>query len=342
MRIVVDAMGTDTAPIPEVDGAIEAVREWPDINVVLVGKKQMLDTLLSGKLGAKKADQKLKSRIETVNADEVITMSDHPAQAYRQKPNSSIVVAAKMVSDGSGDALVSAGNTGAVVVTSLFAIGRIPGVARPAILIPMPSAKGPTALLDAGGNVDCRPQHLVQFAVMGSLYAKHILGYETTSVGLLSIGEEDTKGNELTANTKELIQKAGLNYYGHVEGKDITRGVTNVVVCDGFVGNVILKFGEGIGELIFDMIKTEVKKGGLPKLIGALLLKSVFKLLKKKFSFDEYGGAPLVGIKKPVIITHGRANAKAIKNAIRVAGEFIRDHINEEIEEDIKKIGGDK
>lgn len=338
MRIAVDAMGADSAPYPEVEGAIQAVREWQDITVVLAGKKDTLDNLIKGRLSKDRVDENLKERLEIVDADEVITMSDHPAQAYKQKPNSSIVVAAKLTAEGKTDALVSAGNTGAVVVTSLLTVGRIPGVARPAILVPMPSAKGITALLDAGGNVDCRPQHLVQFAVMGSLYAKHILKIDNPSVGLLSIGEEDTKGNELTTNTRELIEKAGLNYKGQVEGKDILRGITDVVVCDGFVGNVILKFGEGMGEWLFDTIKEEVEKGGLLKKIGALLMKSIFRGLKKKFSFDEYGGAPLVGIKKPIIITHGRANAKAIKNSIRVAAEFIRDHINEEIEENIRKL----
>ncbi|HRU40046.1 MAG TPA: phosphate acyltransferase PlsX, partial [Candidatus Goldiibacteriota bacterium] len=285
---------------------------------------------------------KLRDRLQVVNATEDITMSDHPAQAYKQKPDSSMVVAANMVGDGRGDAFVSAGNTGAMVVSSLFSIGRIPGVSRPAILVPMPSSKGTTALLDAGGNVDCKPHHLVQFAIMGSLYARHIFRIENPTVGMLSIGEEDTKGNELTANTKELIEKAHINYKGHVEGKDIAHGVTDVVVCDGFVGNVILKFGEGVVQFVFDSIKQEVQKGGILKKVGALLMKSIFREMKKKFSFDEYGGAPLLGIKKPVIITHGRANAKAIKNSIRVAAEFIRDHINEEIEENIKGIGGEK
>jgi phosphate acyltransferase len=342
LRIIVDAMGADTAPFPEVDGTIQAVREWDDITVVLVGKKDMLETLIKGKLSKNKVDEKLKNRIEIVNADEVITMSDHPAQAYKQKPNSSIVVAANLVGGGKGDALVSAGNTGAVVVTSLFSIGRIPGVSRPAIIIPMPSANGVTALLDVGGNVDCKPHHLVQFAVMGTLYSKHILSIDNPTVGLLSIGEEDTKGNELTANTKELLEKANLNYKGHVEGKDIVRGLTDVVVCDGFVGNVILKFGEGVVAFIFDSIKEEVANGGIFNKIGALLMKSIFRGMKKKFAFDEYGGAPLIGIKKPVIITHGRANSKAIKNSIRVAAKFIRDHINEEIEESINKLGGEK
>ena len=335
MRIVLDAMGGDNAPGIEIDGAIEAVKELKDITVVLVGKKDVIDNILKGK-----ADAETLKRIEVVNADEVVTMSDHPAEAFKQKKNSSIFVSAMLVKEGKADALVSAGNTGSVVVHSLLIIGRIPGVARPAILIPMPNSKGFGALLDAGGNVDCKPSHLVQFAVMGILYAKHILKIENPSVGMVSVGEEEEKGNELTTGTNELFKASGLNYKGHVEGKDIVKAVTDVVVCDGFVGNVILKFGEGISEFLFDGIKAGIKNGNIFAKIGGALLMPVFRNMKKKFSYDEYGGAPLIGIKKPVIITHGRANVKAIKNSIRVAAQFIKDHINEEIEENIKKLGG--
>ena len=335
MRIVLDAMGGDNAPGVEIDGAIEAVKELKDITVVLVGKKDIIDNILKGK-----ADAETLKRIEVVNADEVVTMSDHPAEAFKQKRNSSISVSAMLVKDGKADALVSAGNTGSVVVHSLLIIGRIPGVARPAILIPMPNTKGFGALLDAGGNVDCKPAHLVQFAVMGILYAKHILKIENPTVGMVSVGEEEEKGNELTTGTNELFKQSGLNYKGHVEGKDIVNAVTDVVVCDGFVGNVILKFGEGISEFLFNGIKSGIKNGSIFAKIGGALLMPVFRNMKKKFSYDEYGGAPLIGIKRPVIITHGRANVKAIKNSIRVAAQFIKDHINEEIEENIKKLGG--
>ncbi len=335
MRIVLDAMGGDNAPGVEIDGAIEAVKEFKDITVVLVGKKDIIETILKGKV-----DSELRKRLDVVNADEVVTMSDHPAEAFKQKKNSSIYISAELIKDGKADALVSAGNTGSVVVHSLLIIGRIPGVARPAILIPMPNVKGHGAMLDAGGNVDCKPIHLVQFAVMGTLYAKHILKIENPSVGMVSVGEEEEKGNELTTATNELFKQSGLNYKGHVEGKDIVQAVTDVVVCDGFVGNVILKFGEGLSEFLFKGIKDGIKNGSILAKIGGLLLKPVFSEMKKKFAYDEYGGAPLVGIKKPVIITHGRANVKAIKNAIRVAAEFIKDHINEEIEENIKKLGG--
>jgi phosphate acyltransferase len=336
MRIVLDAMGGDNAPEVEIEGAIEAAKELKDITVILVGKKTDIEHILKSKASAD-----ILSRIEVVNADEVVTMSDHPAEAFKQKKNSSIAVAANLLKEDKADALVSAGNTGSVVVHSLLIVGRIAGVARPAILIPMPTSKGFCALLDAGGNVDCKPFHLVQFAAMGVSYATHILKLQNPTIGMISVGEEEEKGNELTSNANVLLKKSGLNYMGNVEGKDIVKHVTDVVVCDGFVGNVILKFAEGLADFLFKSIKDAVNSGGIRAKIGGMLLMPVMKKLKKKTSYDEYGGAMLVGIKKPVVITHGRANVKAIKNSIRVAAEFIRDHINEEIEENIRKLGGE-
>ena len=333
MKIVLDAMGGDNAPDIEIEGAIQAIKEYNDIFITLVGKKDIIEKMLIDRLTSNE-----RARIEIVNADEVITMNEHPAQAIKQKPNSSIVVAANYIKEGKGDALVSAGNTGAVVASSLLIIGRIPGILRPAILTPIPSRKYYTALLDAGATVDCKPAYLAQFAVMGSLYAKHILGIENPSVGLLSVGEEEAKGNELTTAAKDLLAKTNVNYKGNAEGRDIINGNFDVVVCDGFVGNAILKFGEEIAHFMIDLIKQGVKESGLFVKIGAFLMMSVFGRIKKKVSYDEYGGALLLGIKKPVIITHGRANVKAIKNAIRVAAEFIRHHINEDIEKCIKNI----
>jgi glycerol-3-phosphate acyltransferase PlsX len=337
LRIVLDAMGGDNAPSVEIDGAIEAVKEYSDITVVLVGKLDKIMPLLK-----EKAPAELMPRLEVVDAGEVVLMSDHPAEAFKTKKDSSIAVSAALLRDNKADALVSAGNTGSVVVHSLLIVGRIPGIARPAILIPMPTTKGYCALLDAGGNVDCKPFHLVQFSIMGSIYARHILKIDNPTVGMVSVGEEEEKGNELTASTNELLKKSEVNYRGHVEGKDILNHLTDVVVCDGFVGNVILKFGEGLGEYFFSTLKKEIKEGSILLKIGAMFLKPIFSRLKKKFSYDEYGGGVLIGIKKPVIITHGRANAKAIKNSIRVAAEFIKDHVNEEIEDNIKKLGGEK
>lgn len=331
MRIVLDAMGSDNAPFVEIEGTIQALKEYSDVYIILVGKKDIIEKLLLNRLTSDE-----KKRVEIVNAEEVITMSEQPAQALKQKPNSSVVISANLIKENKGDAFVSAGNTGAVVASSLLIIGRIPGVLRPAILTPIPSRKNFTALLDAGATVDCKPAYLVQFAIMGSLYAKHILGINNPTVGLLSVGEEEAKGNELTSATNELISKTKLNYKGNAEGRDIINGNFDVVVCDGFVGNAILKFGEEIAHFMIDLIKSGVKKGGILPKIGALLMMNIFNNIKKKVSYDEYGGALLLGIKKPVIITHGRANPKAIKNAIRVASEFIKHHINEEIENNIK------
>ena len=204
--------------------------------------------------------------------------------------------------------------------------------------MPFPSKKGKTALIDAGGNVDCKPAHLVHFGIMGSIYAKHILKIDNPVVGVLSVGEEDEKGNELSIAAGEMMKKTNLNFKGNVEGRDLVNGSVDVVACDGFVGNVMLKLAEGIGGYIFSFIKGEVKKNPLA-MIGALLMKPVFVNLKKQMTVDEYGGAPLLGIKKPVIITHGSANAKAIKNSIKVAAQFVDEHINDEIEAAVKSAG---
>lgn len=334
MRIVLDAMGGDNAPAVEIEGAIQAVREFDNITVVLVGKKEQLEKLAAGY----KLTGKEKARLEIVHASETVSMSESPAEAFKKKPDSSIAVCAKLLKEQKADALVSAGNTGAVVVTTLLGVGRIPGVSRPGILVPFPSKKGKTALIDAGGNVDCKPAHLVHFGIMGSLYAKHILKIDNPLVGVLSVGEEDEKGNELSIATREMMKKTNLNFKGNVEGRDVVNGSVDVVACDGFVGNVMLKLAEGIGDFIFSFIKGEVKKNPLA-MIGALLMKPVFLNLKKQMTVDEYGGAPLLGIKKPVIITHGSANAKAIKNSIKVAAQFVDEHINDEIEAAVKTAG---
>jgi glycerol-3-phosphate acyltransferase PlsX len=327
-------MGGDNAPGVEVQGAIDAVKQMKDITVILVGKKDLLEKLLE----EKKVEEKYRSRLEIVHASDVITMSDEPAKAYKQKPDASIIVAARLVREGKGDALVSAGNTGAVLVTSLLSIGRIPGVIRPAILALMPSKCGVTAILDAGANVDCKPIHLAQFAVMGNLYLKHIFMNEKPRVGIMSVGEEDEKGNELTWATREIIEKLGLNFIGNVEGRDVFNGNADVIICDGFVGNVILKTAEGIASYLLTTVKDSVKKSNIFIKLGAIMMKPVFVMLKKKSSPDEYGGAPLLGIKKPVIITHGSANEAGIKNGIRNAAKFITEHVNDEIEREVKKV----
>jgi len=333
VKIILDAMGSDNAPDVEIQGAVDCLKEQNNISIILTGKKDLLEK----KIETLKLPLDIKSRIEIINASEVITMSDSPAQAFKQKPDSSIVVSAKLLKEEKADALVSAGNTGAVVVTSLLIVGRIPGVLRPAICSTFPSKKGYTALLDVGATVDCKPEHLMQFAIMGSLYAEHILNINKPTVGLLSVGEEEEKGNDLSSATRELIKKTDLNFKGNAEGRDIVNGNFDVVVCDGFVGNAMLKLGEGIANFVFVSLKEGVIKGNIFNKIGAFLMKPIFENFKKRVSYDEYGGALLLGIKKPVIITHGRANPKAIKNAIKVAAKFITEHINNEIEEEINK-----
>jgi len=337
VRIVLDAMGGDNAPQVEIEGAIQAVKQNKNITVILVGKKDIIEKSILYTL----LPDKYKRRLEIVNATEVVSMSDAPAEAYKKKPDSSIIVAAKLIRAGKADALVSAGNTGAVVVTTLLTIGRIKGVLRPAICTPFPSQKGHIALLDAGANVDCKPAHLVQFAVMGELYSKYILGIEKPIIGMISVGEEEEKGNDLTYATNELMAKTNLNSKGNVEGRDVVNGSVDVVVCDGFVGNVILKLAEGIGAFVFRFLKDQVKKNPFI-FLGALIMSGAFKELKKKVNPDEYGGAPLLGIKKPVIISHGSASPMGIKNGINSAATFIEKQINEEIEENIKKLGGEK
>lgn len=333
MKIILDAMGSDNAPDVEIQGAVDYLKEQKDITIILTGKKD----LLGNKIEAMRLPSDIKERIEIIPASEIITMSDSPALAFKQKPDSSIIVGAKLLKEEKADALVSAGNTGAVVVTSLLIVGRIPGVLRPAICSTFPSKRGHTAVLDVGATVDCKPEHLTQFAIMGSLYAEHILNIKKPVVGLLSVGEEEKKGNDLSSATRELIKKTDLNFKGNAEGRDIMNGNFDVVVCDGFVGNAMLKLGEGIANFFFSSLKEGVKKGNILNKTGAFLMKPVFEDFKKKVSYDEYGGALLLGIKKPVVITHGSANSKAIKNSIKVAAKFIIEHINNEIEQNINK-----
>ena len=334
MRIALDAMGGDNAPKVEVAGAVRALKELKDVIIILVGDSNRIKKLLDDDKDAKK----VRDRIEIEDAKETVSMSEAPAQAYKTKPESSIAIAAKTVKEGRAEALISAGNTGAVVVFSLLGVGRIPGVLRPAILTTMPSEEGVTAVIDSGANVDCKPVHLAQFAVMGNMYSKYILGVENPRVGLISVGAEEEKGNELTVATGSLIKKLNLNFIGNAEGHDVTNGNADVIVCDGFVGNVILKTAEGIAHLLFSMIKKSVKKSFLLAKIGAFLIKGIFRSVIKSSDPNEHGGAPLLGIKKPVIICHGRSNEKGIMNAIKVAEKFIKRHINDEIEAAVKNM----
>jgi len=326
MRIALDAMGGDHAPASTVEGAVEAVRKAKDISVILVGDR----TGITRELKKKEYPH---SRISIKHASQVVGMDESPASALRRKKDSSIRVAFELVKSGDADAVVSAGNSGAVMTTALYTLGRIPGVDRPAIATVMPALKGRFVLIDAGANVDCKPNHMVQFAIMGEAYVKHVFDIRDPKIGLLGIGEEDVKGNELTRIVFKYLKALHKNFVGNVEGKDIFSGDIDVVVCDGFVGNIALKISEGLAEAVTKMLKMEIKKRASGKL-GYLLLKNAFRSFKKKTDYSEYGGAPLLGVAKPCIIGHGRSTARAIKNAIRVAVELHQKKVVERIAEE--------
>jgi len=331
LYIALDAMGGDYAPSSTVKGAIEFVKEYK-VGVYLVGKKDILQKLLKKYKGENLP-------IEIVHADDVIQMHEPPSIAFRKKRKSSMHIAGKLVREGKAKAFVSAGNTGAAMAVAKFIIGASPGIERPAIGVAFPTKKGkPTVLIDAGANVDSRPRHLVYFAVMGHTYVKEILkSSKNPKVGILSVGEEEGKGNELVKDTYPLLKMTKLNFVGNAEGRDIFTGDFDVIVCDGFVGNVVLKTSESLGLVILDMLKQEIKKSIITK-IGALLIYPAVKRFKKKADYAEHGGAPLLGTKGTCIITHGRADAKAIKNSLRVATEFEKTHFNEKLYDNINHL----
>ncbi len=329
MKIVVDAMGGDYAPAEIVAGAVEAVKEL-GIEVILVGEEEAVNRELS-------VHQAEKLPISVVHAPEIIGMGEPPAVALRKKRNSSIVIATKLVKEGAGDAVVSAGSTGAAMGAALLGLGRIKGIHRPAIASVIPTIKGFTLLLDVGANAESEPQNLQQFAVMGNIYSSKILGAKNPKVGLLNIGEEETKGTPLYLEAYRLIKETeSINFIGNIEGRGITGGVADVVVCDGFVGNVVLKFGEGLAGDLMSMIKEELTKNFFAK-IGAAMVFSQAKGLKKRIDYAEYGGAPLLGVNGVCIISHGSSHARAIKNAIRVAKECVDTKVVTLIKESIGK-----
>ncbi|VAV84356.1 Phosphate:acyl-ACP acyltransferase PlsX (EC 2.3.1.n2) [hydrothermal vent metagenome] len=318
MKIAVDAMGGDKAPSVVVEGSVEAARLG--VPVVLVG-----DT---GKIKAELASCKAGSLpIEVRHASQVVEMCESPAKAIRKKKDSSIKVCFDMVKRGEAGAVVSAGNSGAAMAAGMLVLRKLKGVDRPAIAVSVPTMKEPAVVLDVGGNVDCKPLHLVQFAMMGDVYARYVLKETRPRIGLLSNGAEEGKGNELTRATNELLKKTSLNYTGYVEGKDIYSGNVDVVVTDGFVGNVVLKLSEGLVDAVVAMLKTEIQ-ASLPAKLGYLLARGAFKNLKKKIDYDEYGGAPLLGIDGTCMISHGSSSSKAIKNAILKASEFVKEEVN--------------
>lgn len=322
MRVAVDAMGGDNAPAVEVEGAVAACREW-GIPITLVGDQQRLQTELD-----RHSCGKLDIRIH--HASEVVGMHDSASDAVRKKRNSSVRLAFELVKDGTACAAVSAGNSGATMAAGMFVLKRIEGIERPAIAQVFPTLKGQTLVLDVGGNVDCKPIHLVQFAIMGEVYARYAMNISEPRVGLLSNGEEDSKGNELTRESNTILRKASINYQGYVEGRDIFAGVVDVVVCDGFVGNVVLKLSEGLADAAGKMLKREIIKSAVSK-IGYLFVRGAFDRFKKIVDYAEYGGAPLLGINGVGMICHGGSNAKAIKNAVRFAHEYARSGLTEHV-----------
>jgi len=312
MRIALDAFGSDNAPSPEVEGAILAIKEDICEQIVLVGNKTRIKELLDKYYYNK-------NRILIEHASEVINMNDNPASSIKKKKDSSLIKALQLYKEGKADGVVSAGNTGAVMTASLLTYGRIKKILRPALAIPFPTLSNPEIILDVGANVDCTPDHLIQFALLGSLYSKYFFNTPKPKVALLNIGEESIKGNELVRKVySELTKHNDIHFIGNIEGKDLLKGIADVVVCDGFVGNVMLKTVEGVALAIFDMMKEQIRKDWVAK-IGALLSFPVYKYLKKKLDHTEYGGALLIGLNGITVISHGRANSVAIKNALKVA-----------------------
>ena len=329
--IALDAMGSDRAPKPEIEGAILAARQY-GVRVVLVGVESAIRAELDRHPSA--ADLPL----EIVHASEVITMDDKAVQAVRAKRDSSIRVGLRLVRDGAASGFVTAGNTGAAMATAKMVLGALPGVDRPALAAVFPTALGTAAtLLDVGANVDCKPHNLAQFAVMGEIYFRSMFGTRRPRVGLLSIGEEETKGNELTRDSFQLLKQLPLNFVGNVEGRDLYNGEVDVIVADGFVGNVALKISEGVVHLVRTTLK-ETLKTTITRQVGYLLSRSAFSDFKKRLDHTEYGGAPLLGVKGVCFITHGSSNANAMKNAVRVAAEFVDHRINDSIEKGLAKM----
>lgn len=331
MKIAVDAMGGDYAPSVVVEGAVLAAREL-DAPLILVGDKTRIEDELS-------RHECKGLPISIKHASQVVGMDESPGQALRKKKDSSIKVCFDLVKSGEADAVVSAGNSGAAMAAGIFVLRNLKAVDRPAIAVILPTKKDPVVVLDAGGNVDCKPLHLAQFAVMGSVYAKHILKKNNPRVGLLSNGEEEGKGNDLTRETHEILKDNSfnyLNYMGYVEGRDIFSGDVDVVVCDGFVGNVVLKVTEGVAEALTSMLKKEIM-ASLPAKLGYLLAKGALLNVKKKVDYAEYGGAPLLGIDGIGIISHGASDARAIKNAIKVAYECAKNKLNRHLLEELEK-----
>jgi glycerol-3-phosphate acyltransferase PlsX len=326
--IAVDAMGGDSAPAEVVDGALAATRHF-DIGVTLVGRRGPIEAELARYRWINR------DRVRVIEAPDVVAMDESPSAALRRKPGASIRVAASLVADGQAGALVSAGHTGATVMAAHGAFGMLPGVDRPALAATIPTMARPAVLVDVGASVECRPQHLLQFAVMGGVYARVGLDIEAPRIGLLSIGEESTKGNELTREAHRLLRSAPVGFVGNVEARDIFRGGADVVVCDGFTGNVVLKTGEGLVEMIEAGLA-----GSFTTRVGSLLARRTLRHVRRRVDYSEYGGAPLLGVAGITIVGHGRSSARAVRNAVALAYRFAADGFIGRVEQEIAKAGG--
>jgi glycerol-3-phosphate acyltransferase PlsX len=319
MRIAIDAMGGDHGPGSIIDGALVAARHL-QIGLLLVGPRAVVEAELLRHPGAGALD------VETLDAGDWIGMEEPAAAALRRKPRASIRVAADAVRDGRADALFSAGHTGATVIAAHAAFGRLPGVDRPALAAIVPTRRTPAVLLDCGATVDCRPPHLVQFALMGSAYARVALACDSPRVGLLSVGEEESKGNELTREAHQLLKRAPVRFIGNVEGRDVYAGGADVIVCDGFTGNITLKTSEGLVEAIEGLLHDELS-GTFGTRVGYLLSRQAFRRFRRRVDHSEYGGAPLVGLNHLCIVGHGRSSPKAVRNAVHMAARFVEQNL---------------
>ncbi|HSM23332.1 MAG TPA: phosphate acyltransferase PlsX [Anaerolineaceae bacterium] len=326
MSIIVDAMGSDNYPIPEIEGAIMA-SEQLDIKIKLVGKSDLIKRHLPPNFNFEK--------IEIIDAPDVLEMTDKPVEGSRKKPNNSMAIGLKLIKDGAGDAFVTAGNTGGALFNAISILKRIQGVQRPALTAIFPTKKGKCVVLDIGANADCRPDFFVQFGMMGSIFSEKVLGVAEPRVAMLSNGEEEGKGNQLIKESKELMKNSSFNFIGNVEPKEVFAGETDVVVCDGFTGNVFLKTSEAIGRLMTDIIREDIKAGVFTS-IGGLLVKPAFKRIRKMMDPSEVGAARLLGVNGLVFIGHGRSNATAILNGIKAANNDVKSNLIQEIQNAIE------
>jgi phosphate acyltransferase len=325
MKLAIDAMGGDNAPKAVVEGAMKAISAFSDLEVTLIGNEEKIKSHLTDS-----------TRISIIHTDEIIESTDEPVRAVRRKKNASMVLMANEVKEGRADGCISAGNTGALMTAGLFIIGRIEGIERPALSPTLPTLDGNGFLfLDVGANVDAKPEHLLQYAIMGSIYVEKVRGIKNPRIGLLNVGTEDKKGNDLTKQTFALLKNTQLNFVGNVESRDLMDGVADVVVTDGFTGNIALKSIEGTALSVFSMLKTTLMSN-LKSKIAAGILKPEFKVIKQQMDYSEYGGAALFGLKAPVIKAHGSSDANAIYNAIRQTHEMVTNNVAETIHSSIE------